>query len=262
MDKSNGRASKRKQVRNSKRDDELDKIFRSFIEGVKDVIEDFVSKITTCWYRSTKAIFDTATICAQADEQLNPAQKKKLLKRLPFGQSTFSQLVQISKERRTPPIMRRLPPSMSNPPLDEDSWIKRKKHTSSAQSRPRRYRAAPQAARRTPPLGPRSPPMISTTHSTTTRSSFTRQEDPKASVQGDDAYDAAVGEMTGTGFRRADRQALTKELEEAADRRGSAWRTRRSRPAWPRRRRPPGRSLAEKNNALRPRRCLQHPLKW
>ena len=113
MDKSTGRASKRKQVRNSKRDDEWDKIARSFIEGVKDVIEDFVSKITTCWYRSTKAIFDTATICKLADEQLSPAQKKKLLKRLPFGESTFSKLVQIGKDRRILKEIKRLPPSMS-----------------------------------------------------------------------------------------------------------------------------------------------------
>lgn len=219
MDKSNGRASKRKQVRNSKRDDELDKIFRSFIEGVKDVIEDFVSKITTCWYRSTKAIFDTATICAQADEQLNPAQKKKLLKRLPFGQSTFSKLVQIGKDQRIPKIIKRLPPSMSTiyeVTLLSDEQLDQAKeaHIISAEATRDGIKLFRESGKTDAAAGT-SEPADDFDNSFDDDEKFLEddQEEPEESIEGDDAYDAVVGEWLKQGLRRTKWQALTKKLQ-------------------------------------------------
>jgi hypothetical protein len=240
MDKSNGRASKRKQVRNSKRDDEWDKIARSFIEGVKDVIEDFVSKITTCWYRSTKAIFDTATICKLADEQLSPAQKKKLLKRLPFGESTFSKLVQIGKDQRIPKSIKRLPPSMSTMyevTLLSDEQLEQAKEAdiisaeatrdsiklfresgkpalkADGPSKPAGHQGAPN---KTHAAAGTSEPADDFDDSFDDDEEFLEddQEGSEESIEGDDAYDAVVGEWRKQGLRRTKWQALPKSLRQ------------------------------------------------
>jgi hypothetical protein len=85
---------------------------RSAGEG-SEVIDEFASRIAALWYRSTEAILETATACADAATRLNAGQKNMLLEKLPFGVSTFSKLVQIGANKRIPKIIKRLPPSMS-----------------------------------------------------------------------------------------------------------------------------------------------------
>jgi hypothetical protein len=77
------------------------------------LIDELASKIATLWYKSTKTVYHTAVACAEAARRLGPEQKKLLLKKLPFGESTFSKLVQIGKDSRIHKFIKKLPPSYS-----------------------------------------------------------------------------------------------------------------------------------------------------
>jgi hypothetical protein len=107
-------------------DDEWDDPLTRFIEGGEDadattlttseqaqLIDKFASKITALWYRSTESICQAAAACAEIARQLSPDGKKLLLKKLPFGVSTFSKLVRIGNDPRIYKIIKKLPPSYS-----------------------------------------------------------------------------------------------------------------------------------------------------
>jgi hypothetical protein len=77
------------------------------------LIDGFASEITTLWHKSREAIYALATACAEAAKQLDPGQKKILMKKLPFGDANFSKFVQIGKDQRIIRHLELFPPSMS-----------------------------------------------------------------------------------------------------------------------------------------------------
>jgi hypothetical protein len=106
--------------------DESDDPLTRFVEDSEDAdaatpttsepaqpIDKFASKIGALWHRSIESIWELAAACAEAAKQLSPDQKKKLVKKLPFDESTFSKLVQTGKDQRILENLKRLPASMS-----------------------------------------------------------------------------------------------------------------------------------------------------
>ena len=78
-------------------------------------IQSYADRIQDHWHRATKSIMEVALLCAEANNQLIPADKKKLLKLLPFTLPTFSKLAQIGNDPRlhSQKVQKLLPPSYS-----------------------------------------------------------------------------------------------------------------------------------------------------
>ena len=105
---------------------EHDEVFSAFIEGENQgevtpiskqeakLVDEFVSRINTSWFRSVKEIYETGHECAEAQERLGPEARRVLLNKLPFNASTFSKLVQIGNDQRIPKIINHLPPSFTS----------------------------------------------------------------------------------------------------------------------------------------------------
>lgn len=60
----------------------------------------FVTGIRENWTKATNAILEVAELCAKANRELNKAEKKELLKQLPFSPAAFSKLVKIGDDER------------------------------------------------------------------------------------------------------------------------------------------------------------------
>jgi hypothetical protein len=62
-------------------------------------IQGYLKQIQPYWRKSTTSIMDVALVCAEANRQLG-ADRKRLIKALPFSQPTFSKLVHIGRDQR------------------------------------------------------------------------------------------------------------------------------------------------------------------
>jgi len=70
----------------------------------------YVSAINGEWQRGVDAFMNAARLCAEADARLTTAQKRELIKALPFGDTAFSKFAQIGADARLLEIQRLLPP--------------------------------------------------------------------------------------------------------------------------------------------------------
>jgi hypothetical protein len=78
-------------------------------------IRTYANRIRAHWQRATASIMEVARLCAEANNRLSAAQKKQLVKVLPFSGPTFSKLAQIGDDRRrhSNRLQKLLPPSYS-----------------------------------------------------------------------------------------------------------------------------------------------------
>jgi hypothetical protein len=65
-----------------------------------DAVTKYVHAITGNWRRGIEALLEIARLCAEAEEQLEPAQHAGLKAKLPFGATTFSKFRQIGLDAR------------------------------------------------------------------------------------------------------------------------------------------------------------------
>jgi hypothetical protein len=77
--------------------------------------EEYAECIQATWQEATESIMVVARLCAQANKQLGPDEKKRLLKLLPFSLPVFSKLAQIGGDDRLfqQDVQRLLPPNYS-----------------------------------------------------------------------------------------------------------------------------------------------------
>src|SRR5713226_284073 len=61
---------------------------------------DYARRISENWQKWTDSIFEVARLCAEANQQLQPHEKRDLLESLPFSRATFSKLVKIGSDKR------------------------------------------------------------------------------------------------------------------------------------------------------------------
>ena len=78
-------------------------------------VDKYLQEISNGWHETTKSILAVAKICAEANSDLAPDEKRELLKNLPFGASVFSKLAKIGSDPRLKKqaIAKLLPPNYS-----------------------------------------------------------------------------------------------------------------------------------------------------
>ena len=78
-------------------------------------IRTYANRIRAHWQRATASIMEVARLCAKANNRVSAAEKKQLVKVLPFSGPTFSKLAQIGDDRRlhSNRLQKLLPPSYS-----------------------------------------------------------------------------------------------------------------------------------------------------
>jgi hypothetical protein len=76
---------------------------------------DYAERIEKQWQKAATSIIEVARLCSEANERLSGLHKKLLIKELPFGESTFSKLVQVGNDKRLrgSRVRALLPPSYS-----------------------------------------------------------------------------------------------------------------------------------------------------
>jgi hypothetical protein len=81
-------------------------------DGEVPSVATYAKHIRESWRRCLDEIMEVARLCAGANAQLTTAEKSELMLSLPFGEATFSKLVQIGNDARLqkPEIQRLLPP--------------------------------------------------------------------------------------------------------------------------------------------------------
>ena len=60
----------------------------------------YAAHIVNIWRHAADGMMEVARLCCEASERLTAIDKKQLIKRLPFKESTFSKFVQIGKDAR------------------------------------------------------------------------------------------------------------------------------------------------------------------
>src|SRR5262249_35680301 len=60
----------------------------------------YAAHIVNNWRHAADGMMEVARLCCEASERLTASDKKQLIKRLPFKESTFSKFVQIGKDAR------------------------------------------------------------------------------------------------------------------------------------------------------------------
>src|SRR5262249_30869976 len=71
----------------------------------------YANRIVNSWRHAADGMMEVARLCCEASQLLNPSEKKQLIKRLPFKESTFSKFVQIGDGRAS-----QNPPPPTPPP--------------------------------------------------------------------------------------------------------------------------------------------------
>ncbi len=81
----------------------------------RDAVDHFAASISAGWQKTTESIIAVAKLCAEAADKLSVEEKRYLVARLPFGESAFSKLSSIGKDKRLtePNVVKLLPPSYS-----------------------------------------------------------------------------------------------------------------------------------------------------
>ena len=74
--------------------------------------QDYVQLITSAWFRSLDSIFEVCQLCAEADENLDGAERQAMVASLPFDRTQFVKLAKIgcTLRLRDPKILPLLPP--------------------------------------------------------------------------------------------------------------------------------------------------------
>jgi hypothetical protein len=60
----------------------------------------YAARIVNSWRHAADGMMEVARLCCEASQLLTASEKKQLVKRLPFKESTFSKFVQIGKDAR------------------------------------------------------------------------------------------------------------------------------------------------------------------